>query len=388
MDQDHLLAGDISKLSLLMKTHIHDADHQAEDCQNGVLGDERMIYRQIFQKLPVLESSVSVPRVCKTWKKLEENKSCFILQNNELKDMCIVVLARVGDALVVKNQIIQEFSTRTRVISSLDEYLLVKEVDKNRLFVMNHLSKKRLELPETHTMGNQDDAFTIVYTGGSYKIVHLWNPKGPSYGWSLGCHLLSLSDVFSKNGTKAAWEERDLHENLPYSSNLGSMVTVNGRYSYWIVGNYLAKLDMTTLELSTEAVPIPDRDSVYMLEDRGFLKLLGMKWRSILRTNVDNDNVEILGRDQVGGWVNMKTFTVNQWAYSDTYLLPASHILFKRFFLYRKADEDGVEQVICYDLVSDSSSVLEGISYHIDWQQRWIRIGLGLQPQVSTDSGI
>ena len=46
------------------------------------------------------------------------------------------------------------------MISSLDEYLLVKELDKNKLFVINHLTKRRFKLPKTNAMG-KDENYTF-----------------------------------------------------------------------------------------------------------------------------------------------------------------------------------------------------------------------------------
>nr|GEZ52369.1 hypothetical protein [Tanacetum cinerariifolium] len=116
-----------------------------------------------------LELCILISRASKLWKEIVEDKYFrFVIQIDEGKeDMCSVYVEKEGEILRLRGEAeheMKEFSKPTKVLSCVDDVMLVQELVEKRLFVVHQVIKnKRFEVRVA--LKGEDDSFGLVHTG-------------------------------------------------------------------------------------------------------------------------------------------------------------------------------------------------------------------------------
>ncbi|GKC84820.1 hypothetical protein Tco_1140537 [Tanacetum coccineum] len=213
---------------------------EMESGRMGVMEDENL-YRQIVEAMPSLELCTVIPRASRLWKEIVEDKYFrFVIQIDEGKeDMCSIYVEKEGEILRLRGEAEHEmkaFSKPTKVISCVNDVMLVQQLLDKRLFVVHQVIKnKRFEVPVA--LRGEDDSFGLVHTGKALLILHLWDCGMGRFG----CKVMNLHHYYKTR--IVCWFEYgvddDLQVDLPFSFDVrGNMCT------YWFVGSrYVVELD-------------------------------------------------------------------------------------------------------------------------------------------------
>ncbi|GJZ69982.1 hypothetical protein Tco_0633532 [Tanacetum coccineum] len=186
-------------------------------------------------------------------------KHLFLPQTYKRKEeMFRVSVEKKGEILKLRGEAeLEAFAKPTKILSCVNDIMLVHELVDKRLFVVHQVKKnKRFEVPIA--LRGEDDSFALVHTGKDHLILHLWESgMGP-----VGCQVMNLTDYY-RTGSMC-WVDHGVDQvDLPFSLN------VNDTCSYWFVGSrYMVEFDGGSMQI----IRRPTSNTCYMLEDDYSLK--------------------------------------------------------------------------------------------------------------------